>query len=308
MGSAALLWLAFHLAPLPQGAEPAPTAGSRAQDRIEVLEERYADGTLKLRREVRRDKDGVVNHGLFESWHPNGQLARKGRAVDGRWDGLVVEYWINGRPKDESEYKLGVRHGKHNAWWLEGPPKRLENYKDGKLHGKYEDFRFGPTSHKFAEGAYVEGQQDGPWKEFYPEGVVASAGTYKLGLKHGLWIYHSREGKKTSEESYADGALDGVSREFAPSGALLSEAHYKAGKSEGLRIEWYESGGKKSETHYVGGLPNGRSTAWFEDGKKRSEGELVEGKRTGPWTYWNPDGTVNASFSGRYQDDKRVGD
>jgi antitoxin component YwqK of YwqJK toxin-antitoxin module len=299
--------LSILLALAPSAPPPQPAHVVQGVGKIEVIEERYADGTLKLRREVRRDRDGIVNHGLFESWHPNGQISQSGRTLDGRWDGLVVLRWDNGHLKEENEYKRGVRNGKCNQYWKNEMPKLVSNYKDGTLDGPFVDYRFGPEK-KSREGAYAAGKEDGPWKEYDENGIVVSEGPYAAGVKQGLWIHRHPSGKTKTEDGYRDGQLDGTCREYSEAGVLIAEANYKAGKSDGLRVEWFPSGVKRSETTYAAGLPNGRSTVWFETGAKQVEGEMKDGKRNGRWTYWNADGSINKEWSGTYDDDKRVGD
>ncbi len=285
---------------LVQDPKPAPPA-------TELIEESYPDGKPKLRREVKRDKDGIVNHGSFQRWYDNGVLEWEGRFVDGQPDGRHTKHFRNGNLKDETDYALGRRSGKHIEYFDLGGVKLLQNFKDGELDGPFEDYTYGPKK-LFKKGSYKAGLEDGAWQVLDEKGAVTLEGSFKLGKKVGPWITRFPSGKKKMDEVYVDGVLDGALREFAENGQVISDAHYKLGLAEGLRSEWYETGKKKSEVVFVRGKANGKSINYYETEQKQAEGEMRDGKRVGRWTFWNADGSVNAAWTGNYQDDKRIGD
>lgn len=63
-------------------------------------------------------------------------------------------------------------------------------------------------------GSYCDGQAQGPWSFFWPNGVLAREGTYVgPSLKHGIWRDYDQEGRRLVEIEYAQGREVGK-REF----------------------------------------------------------------------------------------------
>jgi antitoxin component YwqK of YwqJK toxin-antitoxin module len=85
-------------------------------------------------------KDGVLN-GLFESFHPNGQLEFRKNYKNGKQDGLYELFSENGQLLDRENYKNGREVSKTRFYYHEnGQLIRKGNYKDGKLDGLSETF------------------------------------------------------------------------------------------------------------------------------------------------------------------------
>ena len=43
-------------------------------------------------------------------------------------------------------------------------------------------------------GAYVDGERDGPWKEYHTNGKLKGEGKYSKGKKIGIWKMHYYDG------------------------------------------------------------------------------------------------------------------
>jgi hypothetical protein len=67
-----------------------------ADSKPSVAEEFYPNGVLKLRTNYKSKIDGRKKHGLFESWHDNGQVWGKVNYKDGKQHGLHEMYYENG--------------------------------------------------------------------------------------------------------------------------------------------------------------------------------------------------------------------
>jgi antitoxin component YwqK of YwqJK toxin-antitoxin module len=76
------------------------------------------------------------------------------------------------------------------------------------------------------DGAYVDGEKDGPWLSYYANGSKMSQGSYSAGRKVGRWVQYWSNGAKKSEGTFADG------------------------KYTGLYTCWYENGCKQWEGYY----------------------------------------------------------
>lgn len=45
-----------------------------------------------------------------------------------------------------------------------------------------------------SEGTYVEGLEDGNWRDFHENGLVAAEGSYAKGVETGTWRYWNTDG------------------------------------------------------------------------------------------------------------------
>ena len=68
-----------------------------ADSKLSVTEALYPNGVLKLRTAYKARTDGRIKHGLFESWHENGQVWGKANYKDGKQHGLHEMYYKNGK-------------------------------------------------------------------------------------------------------------------------------------------------------------------------------------------------------------------
>ncbi len=92
---------------------------------------------------------------------------------DGKLDGLLKNYYINGNLTEASEYKNGEKHGYSKIYTEDGKLIEHVNYVEGKLNGegKYFDLK-GIIKEK---GMYKDGSRIGKW-EFYIDGELSEKG------------------------------------------------------------------------------------------------------------------------------------
>ena len=274
---------------------------------LESLASSNEDGTPALVRSVIRNEDGVINHGRFQKWHPNAQLAEEGHYLRGQKHGTYTVIAESGLKKTEIEFRHGKRHGQYLKWRQRGVLKERSHYHEGLLHGSFEQWNGLIRS---VQGTYEHGRETGPWTYWHmlEESVVSSQGEFLEGRKHGLWKNWNEAGSPTTEETFTQGEWDGPFREYAETGDLAVERTYAAGRPDGLQVEWHPGGQKKSESRYVEGRLDGPQEHWFQNGQLRMKGSVKDGKRLGRWVYYNADGTVNESWTGTYENDQRIGE
>ena len=183
----------------------------------------------------------------------------------------------------------------------------------------------------WSEVRFKDGVPDGVWRTFYENGKPKSEGSYKNGAVHGIWRTWFEDGADWSEQFFIAGKPEGDWKYYYESGLLHIEGSYEYGRKVGPWFEYYGDGTLKNELEFVAGVqccqqtnyyPNGNPAAqlqyddegqvkfhvlWTEDGRK-FEGPIVNDKKNGRWTATNPDGTVNADFSGMYENDVKVGE
>ena len=95
--------------------EPALTPAGNAPGAA-VIEERYADGTLKLRR---TEVDGKAE-GVWQEWHEDGSPRYIGQWKDGLGEGVWTYFYPNGQIRHQAWVARDVWHGPTEGWHENG--------------------------------------------------------------------------------------------------------------------------------------------------------------------------------------------
>lgn len=136
--------------------------------------------TTQEKAEFYRPNPSKVKKGYWViDYYKNGTIKREGYAKHYKrkkagFDGLVIEYFENGKPSIKSNYRDGQLSGICR-----------EYFKTGELKKQYR--------HK-------EGKRNGVWKEFYESGKIKTKGKYKDGERVGIWKTYY----KNTYESFFD--------------------------------------------------------------------------------------------------------
>jgi hypothetical protein len=97
-----------------------------------TLEERFADGSLHIRRQVVRSPSGeIYNDGLLTVWYPGGQLRSQGTWHNGKKDGPFTHWHPNGQKAKEVHYARGLAEGAYRQWDDQGRLEREESWSGG---------------------------------------------------------------------------------------------------------------------------------------------------------------------------------
>ena len=76
-----------------------------------------------------------VPHGRFRTYYPNGLLERVGRYVNGKLDGVLLEYYESGKPRQKAFYRAGKLHGMVITYYPQGYLKSETPYINGWKEG-----------------------------------------------------------------------------------------------------------------------------------------------------------------------------
>lgn len=93
-----------------------------------VVEARYADGRLKLRREVL----GGRAHGAWLEWHENGRLRHFSEWKDGLGEGPFLYFYESGALRARSNAQADRWHGLSEGWSEDGSKDYSELWRDGE--------------------------------------------------------------------------------------------------------------------------------------------------------------------------------
>jgi antitoxin component YwqK of YwqJK toxin-antitoxin module len=122
-------------------------------------------------------------------------------------------------------------------------------------------------------------------KEFYPDGTIKSAVTYKDGKKNGVDHAYYPDGATLKHAySYAYGRLHGLQQEYDKNALLLQEENYRHGRLDG-RSRYYQNGLLVSEADYQNGLLDGEYKEFFPSGMIRLVIFWRRGKATEGYKY-----------------------
>ena len=133
-----IAFLLCHPAACRHADQTGPTAYTidRQAKSVEVVEESWPDGQLRLRRQVLRKPDGtLLDHGTYTCWHKNGLKEYEATYVRGRLHGVETAWHQNGEKRSEQQYDQGLRHGIRRDWDEQGRLRREEHYLKDRPHG-----------------------------------------------------------------------------------------------------------------------------------------------------------------------------
>jgi hypothetical protein len=161
------------------------------QKPVEVQREQHPDGSPRFEREMTRDSRGqLVVQGAAQEWHPNGQLAAKGRYTAGARHGVWETWHANGERESKGRFERGARKGKWSFWGPDGGD-------DLERTGEYELERILDASGLVqALGYRVDGRRQGPWRFLWPSASVQFTGRYRNGVREGPWVFFHGDGAR----------------------------------------------------------------------------------------------------------------
>jgi hypothetical protein len=85
--------------------------------------------------ELRDPSIGVVRHGGYASWHPNGQLREVGVYQHGEREGVWTRWYSSGGKRTQAEFQRGLQHGYLLTWDEFSRPERKIRYHLGEPVG-----------------------------------------------------------------------------------------------------------------------------------------------------------------------------
>lgn len=214
--------------------------------------------------------------------------------VNDKKEGISYYYYPEGKLKSDVSYVNGKMQGLSRQYDKEGVIITLIYYHNGYMSDKEEINRFND-----------EGQKDGEWKEFYPDGKVKKEEQYKDGILDGLYKEFNQKGNLILALNYNNGQLgtDSTEKEinvdyrnvFDDQNRLIKSGAFKNNVPIGIHRE-YDNTGKVIA-----------SKIYNDVGDIVSEGIIdEEGNRQGPWKDYSGPGKVRAE--GTYSNNDRTGE
>jgi antitoxin component YwqK of YwqJK toxin-antitoxin module len=289
---------------------------------VELVTERYSDGSVKIEREVTLDdENNYVNHGSYAMYDRSGKIVRTGEYRMGNQHGQ----WMQVLSSDAGDLFSGSLNKKFPA-----PFVSTASFLDGELHGTWTIK--GRTEHKIIEWNFEHGVRHGVATWWYPGGIKRCELNYEYGVPVGEFVRYGLDGKVTGRTKYIDGRplinkvewhsrtqkqFEGTALAGQESGQPKFDWWNTSAKVEPIPVKvpelkhgawtvWHANGTVKIQGSYDHGLPVGKFTWWYENGQKQAEGSYESGLQTGTWVTWHPNGMKESV--GDYTDGEIVGD
>ncbi|MDF2577839.1 MAG: Tetratricopeptide 1 repeat-containing protein [Chlamydiales bacterium] len=259
----------------------------------------YSDGVIAKKKELERNYKGeFIEHGMCETFYPNGALKGRGFISEGKKQGP----WLKVTEQKtiwKGFYDQGKKQGKWQLWdWDDKKLLVSENYKDGQLEGAKQKFNkkglmlsqefyvagkkqgegtcWYENGTKAEEGNWIHDKKHGSWKFWDEQENLLLESQFNVGLPHGTWKWYNGQKKVIKQESFADGNGTIYQYGITPlenkkNHVLLKEQPLRHGVPHGTQKEYYLSGVLKSESSYVQGKKDGPFKSWYENGQLQAE-------------------------------------
>lgn len=216
--------------------------------------------------------------------------------------------FISGKLRRITPFKNGLEDGLEKEYAEDGRIVMMASYSNGFLR-----------SREYMNGLDPLGRKQGLWKQFYSNGAVKIAGTYRNGLKHGYFKYYDLDGNLERIEKYIDDILQedppelavyDIRTDYYEDGSIKVVGSYKDDVAEGIRRE-YDKDGKITDSYVMhegrmighgiideAGLRQGAWKEYYQEGPIRAEGIYINNMRVGEWKYYHMNGQLEQI--GRY--------
>lgn len=331
----------LHMVPAPTDLQPIATEAASSgvqfpRSEIEIVQERYSNGKVKIERETTLDDKGnYVNHGAMKMWDTNGKLVVEGNFNMGRRNGQ----WSCWYSRDISKFMQ-----RHPFNQFKAPFVAQVNFVDGTLQSEWTILDSNQT--KCSLVSLKDGKRHGPVIVWLPSGDVYRQSNYENGLLVGKVLQRGPQGELNTVAEYVDGRQivakkttfsnkrntkteatflgptlvvtspdDFWTAQFAeyeplggevkhgswktkyPSGQTQLEGHYERDKEVGIFTWWHSNGQKAVQGEYRDGLQHGEWVWWHRNGQKATVGGYQRGVQCGLWRKWDPAGRLEKKMT-----------
>ncbi|WP_257668847.1 toxin-antitoxin system YwqK family antitoxin [Parapedobacter tibetensis] len=244
---------------------------------------------------VRFNKGGAE---LRETYDERGWLSSSCTYRNNVKHGMYHEYYPDGKPMVDVEYRMGQKAGTTTAYHANGQASKKGQYNEaGDAFGKWESWFEDGTLAGWTH--YKNGTLSGDFESYHPNGKLLEKGTY------------SDEGNRAHIGRY---------QRFYENGQQAEDIRYdQTGRKQGKSTSWYANGNTKRDATYRNNAFIGEDKRHFENGQLEelttySEKEYVvdewgddnEFAKSGPYRRYDSDGQLVEE--GTYDHDKKQGE
>lgn len=222
-------------------------------------------------------------------------------------DSIVDDYMKNGAASKQFKSEGTLDHdNKRKGFW-----KDYEVIEDGSYQVNAGAPAMTTSRYLFyGEGEYANNKRTGAWKFYVVEDktfrkILSHTLTYADGQPDGSFVYYYPNGKIAQEGTYVSGKLEGSSKLYYPGGFIFSKMYYVGGKKNGRQDYFLPNGKLDYYYQYADDHKNGAYESYYPDGKIREKFFLTADIIDGVYRYYYPSGklwTEKVYKSGRTMD------
>ena len=121
------------------------------------------------------------------------------------YNGVIAEYYANGKPKLWKTLVNGKTEGLWLEWYTDGTLRYKAYWKNDLGHGKWEYFH--PNGALKSESFYIADIAQGIYRSYFDNGQLETDATYLNGNKNGEELIYDVNGRLLKRNFYDNGAL-----------------------------------------------------------------------------------------------------
>ncbi|MFK7988134.1 MAG: hypothetical protein AB8I08_19090 [Sandaracinaceae bacterium] len=205
--------------------------------------------------------------GEFETHHPSGALASRGRYEGGKKVGIWTSFYEDGAVSAEETFVDGLLHGDNVYFHTSGEVRARGRSEAGKSEGTWAYFHDSGAPSFTLD--YVAGQKNGPYTYTEADGRVKTTGAYRNDKFVGQWTWLRQVNHEKVTRGYdPSGSKHGVESAWWPGGELAYHREWTYGRRTGRHEERAKDGTiTKRERYDDRGRPVERTN--FDGGKEK---------------------------------------
>ena len=154
-----------------------------------------------------KSSEAQYNQGKKETettYHPNGKIKYQETYLNGRINGVFIEWHDNGQKAREIEFNNGDIVSTVSTWYKNGQLQRQKPYQNNKKNGV--EIWWYSNGTKQAEINYKDGVFDGLFSQWYENGIKASEYFFENGKpNNGIFTKWFANGQKMMEIEFVSG-------------------------------------------------------------------------------------------------------
>ncbi len=223
--------------------------------------------------------------GYFRRYYKHGQLKAEGYYKQGSLVGPYTSYYENGAVKEKFYYMNNEATGYGEFFDNKGRITKRTLYSDiivtktelmdttGKVFQTFGDVTgSGAITTKFFNGSkheeftMVNGVKHGPYKRYYPNGVLRETVNYVYGWYEGQYKFYEPNGKLSFMQIYHNDNIDSVEVDYDLEGRKSAERTFYNGNLNGSRRWYYENGQVQADKWYTDGEEDSTTVFYGENG------------------------------------------
>ena len=192
---------------------------------VTPITERYADGTIKLQRSLKKLSDNsFLSDGRYREFHPNGQPFVEGMINDGLNVGEWKYYYPNGQLRQSLSHRNGQIDGTWDIFRKDGSREGTRSFRGGIRDGEW--LYYDETGERVTlKTTFRRGLMDGESNRYYVNGKMRQQRFFKGGQPVGTHLEWDEDGNQRVELNYVDGKLHGISRTWDDQGKVTNREY-----------------------------------------------------------------------------------